>query len=299
VLGDHTNIVTVTAADDEDTGATGTDDATVTILPPSAIAESNLCHFDRMPDLDGQQFRLPFTPDMQLWPAYKLSTSNPGQFFYNVFYTGQGSANFEIVIPEQFVTSGAVPVRVYTEVSVVSVGGFDCFVPDPASEIYAGDTLNLVGIDDPDDSLIYVTVFLDYGFKGTTGYAQNLHDDALDAETGEVLIPNLNDYTFAVSGSQNDSQTLQNVNAFKRIPGIGGLVIDGQGDPLVGVQVDLYDPDGQLMITNTTDEDGWYLFEYKHKGKQAEYTIELPDYSASQTVLLKANKFAEVNFTIQ
>jgi PKD repeat protein len=268
---------------------------TVTILPPSAATDSALCYYDREPDIDGQQFRLIFTPDMQLWPAYKLPASNPGQFFYNVFYTGEGPADFSITVPEPFETQGAMPVHVYTGVSVVAVSLKKCFVPDLDSEIYAGDFSGLSGLSDP-GGFLYVTAHLDYGLKGTTGFIPNFDSDALDAETEEVLIPNLSDYTFSVSGSQNDSRTIQNSNDFKKIPGFGGLVTDGFGNPVEGATVEIY-LDSALLGPATTDEDGWYMFVYKHTGKPADYTVALDGQSQQGT--LKANKFAEANFMVE
>ncbi len=281
---------------DKDGGETEYE-ATVTILPPSAATDSALCYYDRAPDIDGQQFRLIFTPDMQVWPAYKLPASNPGQFFYNVFYTGAGTADFDITVPEPFETQGANPVHVYTGVSVVEIDGFKCFVPDLDSEIYAGDFSGLSGLSDP-GGFLYVTVHLDYDLKGTTGYIPNFNNDALDAtDEVTVLIPNLNDYTFSVSSSQNDSRTIQNANDFKKIPGFGGLVTDGVGDPVAGATV-VITLEGEELGQATTDADGWYMFVYKHTGKPADYTVALQGYGLSESGTLKANKFAEVNFVV-
>jgi hypothetical protein len=272
--------------------------ATVTVLPPSAATDSSLCYYDREPEIGGQQFRLIFTPDMQLWPAYKLPASNPGQFFYNVFYTGAGPANFSITVPEPFETQGAMPVHVYTEVSVIEIDGFECFVPDPDSEIYTGDLSGLSGLSDT-GGFLYVTVHLDYGLEGTTGYIPNFSNDALDAsDEVTVLIPNLNDHIFSVSGSQNDSQVIQNVNEFKKIPGFGGLVTDSDGDPVEGATA-VITLDGASLGEATTDGDGWYMFVYKHTGKRAGYTVELQGYGLSESGTLKANKFAEVNFVVE
>jgi hypothetical protein len=280
---------------DKDGGETEYE-ATVTILPPSAATDSALCYYDREPDIDGQQFRLIFTPDMQIWPAYKLPASNPGQFFYNVFYTGVDPVDFDISIPEPFETQGANPVHVYTGVSVVEIDGYPCFVPDPGSEIYAGDFSGLSGLSDP-GGFLYVAVHLDYGLKGSTGYIPNMNNDALDAsDEVTVLIPNLGDHTFSVSGGQNDSQTIQNANDFKKIPGFGGLVTDGVGDPVAEATVDIT-LNGELLGQATTDEDGWYMFVYKHKGRPADYTVELQSSGLSQSGTLKANKFVEANFT--
>jgi len=264
--------------------------ALITILPPSAATDSALCYYDRAPEIEGQQFRLIFTPDMQLWPAYKLPASNPGQFFYNVFYTGEDPASFDISIPEPFVTQGANPVHVYTDVSVVEKDGFKCFEPDYESEIYAGDLENLP--EDLPGGFLYVAIHLDYSLKGTTGYIPNANNDALSPDGLTVLIPNLDDYIFSVGGSQTDSQILQNVNEFKKIPGFGGLVMVGS-EPLAGAPVKIY-LNGNLLDTATTDEDGWYLYVYKHTGKPITYTVAWSGFSISG--VLRANKFVEVNF---
>jgi hypothetical protein len=281
---------------DKDGGETEYE-AMVTVLPPSATTDSSLCYYDREPDIDGQQFGLIFTPDMQLWPAYKLPASNPGQFFYNVFYTGAEPASFDITLPEPFETQGAMPVHVYTDVSINDIDGFKCFVPDLDSEIYTGGLEGLSGLTDP-GGFLYVTVHVDYGLKGTTGYLPNLNNDALDAaDEVTVLIPNFSDYIFSVSGSQNDSQTIQSSNNFKKIPGFGGLVTDDVGNPVAGAPVRIT-LDGAWLGEATTDEDGWYMFVYKYLGKPADYTVMLLDTEQSDSGALKANKFAEANFEV-
>jgi PKD repeat protein len=314
--GAHTDTVTVTAKDDEDTETTASDDAAVTLLPPSSVTDSMLCGFDRKSELDGQQFTLLFTPDLKDWPAYKLPASNPGQFYYNVFYVGDGPVDLEIELPYPFVTQGAMPVHAYTDVSVVDQGGVTCFVPDPESEVYVGDqqveikiykpqaygsmaTLSLEGIPAP-EGFVYVAIHLDYGLKGTTGYSQNADADALDVRSGKVLIPNLADHVFSFAGNElSDSQSIQNVNAFKRIPGIGGLVTTPDYSLLAGVEVRIYDPDGNEIGVVVTDEDGWYMFEHKHLGKPAQYRIEVPAYGLQATVRMRANSFAEVSFLVE
>ncbi|MFX0167670.1 MAG: hypothetical protein ACFE9V_20300 [Candidatus Hodarchaeota archaeon] len=64
------------------------------------------------------------------------------------------------------------------------------------------------------------------------------------------------------------------------------------------MKVEIYDSDGCLLTTVFTDEDGFYFFYYKHKGKGATFTIRLPDYLIEQEVYVKANRFVEVNFQI-
>ncbi len=269
--------------------------ATVTVLPPSAATNSSLCYYDFDEEADGQQFRLIFTPDMQNWPSYKLPASNPGQFFYNVFYTGADSPVFDITIPEPFEFKGANPVHVYTGVSVIEENGFKCFVP--ANEIYAG---TLEGLpDDLPGGFLYVAVHLDYGLKGTTGYEPSGDNDALNPD-GDI--PNLYPYEFSVSGSQNDIQIIQNVNDFKKIPGFGGLVqqqittlLSTDVVLLEGQEVEIF-LDGNLLGTATTDKEGWFMFEYKHTGKPVEFVVRLGDMEVTGT--LKANKFVDASFTL-
>ncbi len=138
-----------------------------------------------------------------------------------------------------------------------------------------------------------MAIHLDYGLKSTTGYVPNGENHAVDADDEvTVLIQNFGSYEFSVSGSQTDSRTIQNVNDFKKIPGFGGLVMD-EVDPVEGVTVEIF-LDGTLLGTATTDEDGWYMFAYKHTGKPVEFTVILDGMDASGT--LKANKFIEINF---
>jgi hypothetical protein len=52
------------------------------------------------------------------------------------------------------------------------------------------------------------------------------------------------------------------------------------------------------MVQGTTDEDGYYLLPYKHKGKRELYLISLWGAGApmEQLIELQANGWAEVNF---
>jgi len=277
---------------DEDGVIYGEQSVTIHVLPPTTITDSGLCTFDVLPDVDGDQFRLIFTPDMQNWPQYKLPASNPGQFYYNVFYAGDGPVNLDISIPEPFEGQGANPVHVYQGRTVNVYGDTICFEPDYDSEIFAG-TLDELPSDLP-GGFLYVAIHLDYGLKGTTGYVPNFNNDAMNADETEVLIPNFFDYIFSVSGSQTDSQVIQNTNEFKKIPGFGGLVTDGV-NPVEDATVEIY-LNGELLATELTDEDGWYMFVYKHTGKPAEFKVTLDGMEVTGT--LKANKFVEASFEL-
>jgi uncharacterized repeat protein (TIGR01451 family) len=86
--GDIINVVTATGNDALGLEVSDSDGWTVVVtgLPPSMVTDTSYCYFDRDPNTDGQQFRLIFTQEMT--NTFKLTASNPGQFYYNVFYIG-------------------------------------------------------------------------------------------------------------------------------------------------------------------------------------------------------------------
>jgi hypothetical protein len=290
----------------------------------TCITDSSLCSFDVAPTAAGSQFRLIFTPDTSGYS--KLNASNPGQFVYNVFQYGS-SVSLNIKIPYPFVTQGAVPVHVYDSAVVNSNGcvvpGTDItsqftITPNRAGATTLGSyspqnfgsiaTITVAG-SAPSTGQAYVWVHLDYGLELTTGYSK-----ALDLTTGTPVcdltlgtgndndaqatpsnVCDNNTYTFTSAGSQ----TIQNNNAFKKDPGIGGLALNG-GDsgPVANVKVLIYDSSNKLLATVYTDQDGWYMWQYKYTGRADTFTVKLPAFNKAQTVTLKSNGFLVVNFTV-
>jgi hypothetical protein len=302
----------------------------MTVEEPSAATDSALCVFDRNPDTDEREFRLLFTPDLQNWPSYKLTASNPGQFFYNVFYAGDGPATFEITLPYPFVTQGAMPVHVYSDVAVyVNEDGATCFIPGAEEASYPllvtlDDHTDTDGDGKPDsftvtltdvpvvDGFAYLNVHLDYGLKGDEErYEKAVNpdgtNDAVDFETGEILIEDRTPYPFSaqVNAVPLDSDAIANANEFKRIAGVAGFVRDTDGNMIEGALVRLIIPEGvkfdEPYLDAITDEDGWYMIEYKHKGKPTDYPIQLwidGNLVVEDTVHLRGNAFAEKHFTV-
>jgi hypothetical protein len=277
---------------------------------PSFVTTSGLCYFDVDGDeSNGRQFKLIFTPDVPEHPRnYRLTASNPGQFYYNIFYVGDLAAgsSFEITLPYPFLTQGEMPVHIY---SSLNTGPEGCLIPgtDITSQFtispskvtlnesyYAfGNTTTItVTSNDALSGFVYITIHLDYGLKKIIGElvkdASNNADPILDDQS----------YTFSVSGVISDSNTVKNVNVFKRDPGFAGLVTDTAGNPCEGVKVEIYGPNGALLATVHTDKDGWYFYTYKHTGKTATFTIKLPDYNLQQSALLKANSVVVLNFEL-
>ena len=299
---------------------------------PPIVTDSNLCPFDTDSVRDGWQFRLLFTQDPASPATYKLTASNPGQFYFHAFVNGGVGVpvTLTMTIPYPFVTQGANPAHVYD--------GFDledsCFRPlgDVSSGFSIGPnggrilltdyadtdgdgslwdetvdvTIESLGSDTP--AIVYANLHLDYGLKKTTGYGKNLNDDAVDQITGGVKIMNFQGYTFSYSfDGLEDFQTVESTNAFKKNPGFGGRVLtqDFWGDycdPVEGAEVRVYRVSGEIHIgTTTTNEDGFYFISYKHTGKATLFRIEVwidGDKEGEKAVTMKANTFIWTDFQI-
>lgn len=285
-----------------DTGAAGRSSWTVDVTVVgqtsfSQVTSSGLCTFDTN-SAPGDQFNLIFTQDPKAPTTYKLTASNPGQFYYNAFYAVQGGATtLFIAVPSPFVTQGAVPIHVYDGVEVY---GDTCYTPGaPVSATWtpvSGGYNVTFNSADVTSGLAYVAIHLDYGLKSSGGFTKVGTNDA----GGSATITNLTPYAFSFSdtGGQVASDTVSNYNIFKKNPGGAGMSLKaGLGDPVAGVKVQVYDANKKLLATVTSDQDGYYQWVYKYTGKAATFTVKLPAYNRSQAVTLKANGFVEVNFT--
>jgi hypothetical protein len=158
-----------------------------------------------------------------------------------------------------------------------------------------------------------MNIHLDYGLKaGEERYkkAENPDGtaDAIEFGKGDIVIPDRTAYTFSaqVNGVPLDGDTIINVNEFKRVQGVAGFVWDEDADPIEGALVRLIIPEDVKFdlpyLDATTDEDGWYMIEYKHKGKPADFPIQLwldGNLVAEDMVGLKGgNAFVEKHFVV-
>jgi hypothetical protein len=279
------------------------------------------CLFDLDPSTALDDFRVLFTPDQNIQNTYKNNASNPGQFFYNTFFVGDGSGGvITVMLPYPFVTQGNMPIHIYDGVIGApsmeqECMGEGCYVPgleiassdekvalgDYGPSPSFGDMVPLTVEIPPGVNFAYVRIHLDWGLKITNNYAKDATDnDALDATTMALRIPNMYNYTFsddsvAFNGGGSD-MCHQNLNVFKKNPGIGGLVQNSSADSLKDVKVQIYQGT-KLTGTVYTDEDGWYMWNYKYTGKAATFTIKLPDKNGlTKTATLKSNGFVVVNF---
>jgi hypothetical protein len=156
---------------------------------------------------------------------------------------------------------------------------------------------------------VYINVHLDWALKGPMVDANPCDDglpdrydmganlefggfDALentDTEDGHEAITNCRTFEFSHTdgGYTSDSAGAQNYNVFKPIAGAFGLVQHStSGDPAQeGLSVSLVKSStGEVIKTGSTDEDGFWITPYKHKGKPTMYTINV-DYPSCETML--------------
>ena len=202
------------------------------------LTDSSLCAFDTNSTLAGQQFNLVFAGDSA--GSYGLSSSNPGQFYYNVFYVGTPGTqvSLQITIPYPFITQGSVPAHEYGSVSLsegcfepsdqlggFTVSGTNTKTPSGALSISVADynpekfgsvvTITVSGVV-PSTGLVYVAVHLSYGLKGTSGYLPDANDDAVSS----ITIANYYPYIFSVSGGAwGSGGTSYNQNLFEKTSG--------------------------------------------------------------------------------
>ena len=292
------------------------------------VTDSSLCSYDLDPTTACKDFRLLFTQDAQNFPQYKLTASNPGQTYFNLFYNGKAGTvvTLNLTIPYPYVTQGAQPIHAYDSVTAIpGSNGQECYIPgngffvnstqvvltDYNPQAQGSTTTVSVTLTVPASGFVYLNMHLDYGLKRTSGYARGgpSGNDAVDpTNTSNVLIPDRGTYLFAFSdGNESASDSICNMNVFKKVPGVGGLstkqstTYDGQPTTRVfeGCAVVLKDAKGLTLATGKTDKDGWYFCNYKWTGKATTLYVTLtPPNSTPQTkpVTIKANGYSQADF---
>ena len=164
----------------------------VDVLPPPPeasvwVSDSSFCLLNT--NGDGQRvFRVVITPKR---PGYKISSTNPGQFYLNIIvpYSG-GDVNITAVIPVDFrVKNGERGVHIYSNAESYECNG-ETWRPDYGSDITSSFTISVeqlgmtggfrngqhqtrvvvLSSDDMADSIsqIYVTIHFEYALRGMT-----------------------------------------------------------------------------------------------------------------------------------
>jgi hypothetical protein len=199
---------------------------TITCLPPSMVTDSDGCSFDSNPSTPAQDFSFSFVQG----PCYRMNSSDPGQFAYNVFYLGTAGqkVTFNLTLPYPFITQSSKPIQAYDWVSVVNDGGQQCLVPGK-SFFSSGQQVSLknypslpgasvtvpVTLTVPRSGAVYLSIHLANGLKGTSGYRSDADGNAFSCNSLKLLIPNHTSFNFSVSGAQTGITTIQNINSFK------------------------------------------------------------------------------------
>jgi len=57
-------------------------------------------------------------------------------------------------------------------------------------------------------------------------------------------------------------------------------------NPLEGKTVEFYNSDGDLLGDSTTDDNGYFHYYYKHKGKRADFTLKLVEPEMTYTEMM-------------
>jgi hypothetical protein len=245
-----------------------------------------------------------FTPDVKYYTstlqAYKLSDSNPGQFFYNVFQTG-GTGTVTLTLPYPFVTQGATPIHVYSGLTAYTSNGQTCLQPTNeiknyqtqvtlanygTSPTYPGSTTTVTLTGLPTTGFMYINIHLDYGLEKLNGWEKKTGNNAYYNTTINPTMPKVNILNGTIhpftSSIANSSDSISNTNEFKRVKGFGGLAkiqtgtLNGvpQIEGLEGATLELWKGSSKIE-TMTTDVNGWYLSTYVHGGKATTYTVKL------------------------
>jgi len=118
----------------------------------SWITDSDFCNIT--------EFRAVFTPDGKTG-YYKLTATNPGQFYQNILVNNNGPSPLNITITydidPNFTMQGAVPIHIYTDLDRTIDITSNCTFLDNKITTY-----NV-----PSGGIVYVTIHLDYALKGT------------------------------------------------------------------------------------------------------------------------------------
>jgi hypothetical protein len=227
----------------------------VRIICPSLVTDSSLCTFD-FDEKEGRQFRLRNHVDGP--EIYRITASNSGQFFYNIFYEGEPGAEVSLLmeIPFPFVTVGGNPVHVYSNVTIAEEDGFLCLDLDSAcpdlgdngdigSQFlitteggnFANSGAAIILLEDyesmadttwviiqgvmPESGYLVANIHLDYALKHTTGwerFGENLHGMVGDIP---VTIAECQTYTFGyeATGGAEDIVDSDSVQSVNKFMG--------------------------------------------------------------------------------
>ncbi|MCV2866671.1 DUF11 domain-containing protein, partial [Defluviimonas sp. WL0075] len=249
----YENEVVVTADGPCEGTVSDSDTSGFTVLPPGMVTNSALCDF-------GEYFNVLFTQSKS--GGFTQNATNPGQFFYNVFFdydeefSEEGGDNIlTLHIPDGFELQSPdaefeQAVHVYDSVTTEIHDGMLCLVPgeEISRDLYTieyvynedGSFDVVINFGNNDlDGLTYVNIHLDYETKGTGSWSKSGEDavdgpDLFDDGTKVGYVPDsildnteyLFDATLSEDGADSEtdfSDSVFNDNIFKGGGKGGGL----------------------------------------------------------------------------
>lgn len=329
----QTNIVSVLYHPDGfPNDITDTDDHTVTVTPRGQLTDTSFC------PLANNQFRLLYrlyqAPNVYLLNGSNPGQFYYNAFYFGA----PGSTfTMDIEIPYPFMTQEGAgnPIQVHDGTSLTSSG---CFYPNPSlsgfgitteamtpassagNQIITPEDYSIKQIGQtttvtvsgtvPETGFAYVTIHLDYGLKKTQPWKPTgtfTINPVTGASIGDMIFNNtgptilgVQHYIFSRAvGADLVTTDPASYNEIKKFAGFLGFVSDlSEEAPVPNALVEIYNPKGAKLATLYTDEDGYYMFLYKHTAKAATYTVKLPNHGRTVSVTVKANGFAAVDFDL-
>ncbi|MEM3648311.1 MAG: ABC transporter substrate-binding protein [Thermoproteota archaeon] len=233
-------------------------------------------------------FDVVFTPDKPS-ASYKLVATNPGSYFYNLIVENVGSnllnPTITVNIPNEFVLKGAMPIHVFTDMARI------IDITSSATILIYGKTVSITMAIQP-ESLVYITIHLDFALKGTTGYSES---DCTSYMRGFKILADIED-------SENGFSVKNIVCTFtgvgQKVTAIGGFALDTNMVPKSGLKVEVYDGSKLIGTSPITPSDGFYFLTIQPGGP---YTVKLVNPTTgnvvkSSSVSVEKYEYKQVDF---
>jgi uncharacterized repeat protein (TIGR01451 family) len=264
VAGDsHSNTVTASGTDDENSAVSGSDDAAVLITVKSGSTMTNSA-FQIVDDLG------PWTiTDFEalLNPKGQVIATNPGQFYYHQrgvnSYTTTTKWEFTLNWSSDFIaqTAGGQPIHAYIQMSDgswidwTSHASNICWSTKPGC-VVASNIGTITVNDVPAGADVWVNVHLDYKLKGTTQNPSTfLKPPKVYNFSSVIAVKDQSTSAPMPGGTSSSSTTL--LGRGKKVTTIYGTVTDGSGDPIPDTWVRVQQ--GTNYALTKTDMYGFYV----------------------------------------
>ena len=335
VLSEH-DIATVVGHDDDNAGAssigTASDDATITQALPIVIT-NGACKIDTFTRIFTQDSAYHFTSTNSGQLFYNVSISGvPGEKRHVTLelpwpFVTQGSLAIHVYdsvdwVNNCFTNFGggySIDNSVYLKdygvyMAAPDPGPYKTGYPAPSLQPWLKTRKVQLEITIPSTGFAFIRQHMDDGLKGPyidvdgngvaddIAYGKDGADNALNPNTGAILIPEMFNHPFGMWGFNcstanpgcsidpagpnlfiSGGASIKNDNQYQKNVGVsGGVLYNGAAVAGITVQLSL----GSTFIgAAVTDSSGLYSIAYKHTGNTADYTVKLVNPLTNATVL--------------